>query len=169
MPSLFSSIFSALRPAQIDARANPRKVSVVDQQGLRRTISGQEQAVRVDISADVAEAAAHGLRALPPGRSAGTGGHGDPSSYATLGQHAQTRQTAAHWQRAFGRAVGTAETPQPAAPADEPPVHEGLPGPGLYEPAGDSFVGHSWRAVVAMALAAYNRIFDPDPTFSAVL
>ena len=170
MASLFNTLFSALRPTQIDARANPRKLSVVDQQGLRRTVSGQEQAVQVDLSADVAEASAQGLLALPPGRGSGADGHGDPSSYATMGREAHTRQTAEQWQRAFGQAVGTPEEPTAtAAQPEEPLAAPAPPGAGLDESTDDSFVGHGWRTVMAMALRAYNRIFDPDPTFSAVL
>jgi hypothetical protein len=168
--SLFSTFFSALRPTQIDPRAHSRKVSVVDQQGLRRTLTGQEQAVRVDISADVADASAKGLHALPPGRGSGAEGHGDPSSYATMGRQAHTRQTAEQWQRAFGQAVGTPDTPTAeAARPDEPPAAPASSGAEFDEATDDAFVGHSWRAVVAMAMRAYNRIFDPDPTFSAVL
>ncbi len=170
MASLFSTLFSALRPTRIDPRTPSRKVSVVDQQGLRRTLSGQEQAVKVDISADVAEASSRGLRALPPGRGSGAEGHGDPSSYASMGRQAHTRQTAEQWQRAFGRAVGESGKPTAeAARTEEPPA---IPAPGdagLGEASDDAFVGHSWRAVVAMAMRAYNRSFDPDPTFSAVL
>ncbi len=170
MPSLFSAIFSGIRPARIDANANPRKVSVVDQQGLRRAPTGQEQAVQVEITDAVADASAKGLRALPPGQGQGAQGHGDPSSYAAMGRRSRTHRAADHWQREFGAALddtppaapGPAAEPQPEAPS---PAAAAAPN----DAATEGWMGHGWSTVMAMALRAYARIFDPDPTFSAVL
>jgi len=170
VPSLFSAIFSRIRPAHIDARAPQRKVSVVDQQGLRRTLSGQEQAVQVEFSSRVADGALHPQRALPPGSGTETNAQGQSTSYSAAGKRAAAHRARAHWQREFGAAVGAQTEP---ASASEPtlapttPMAESMDA--MDEPYGETWAGHSWRTVVAMALRAYTRIFDPDPTFTAIL
>lgn len=169
MPSLFSAILSGIRPPRIEAQANPRKISVVDQQG-RRLATGQEQAVRVEISDAARDAASRGLPTRPPAQGQGTSGHGDPTAYAAMGRRERSQRAADHWQREFGAAIGQSAT-APDQTRAEPQTEVPSPAadPATDESAAGSWVGPSWRSIVAMAVRAYTRVFDPDPTFSAVL